>query len=345
MSIYVKELSPSNDDEVIRFLDDLGSNTPSVLGYYYPFYRDMLTEIGIGQAVYFGGYINGELIALLPTFRKEAPPGVIYSSLPYFGPNAGVLCNHLEATADIHETLLQALLHRAKQEDVSICSIYTPFMFDNFDLYDSVMPEAIHVEKFTQYLELNFDTRSKNFGRNLRKARREGVQVCKEITAERIDAFYKIYEQNCTDYDISLKPKKCIELLVDEALIGKHTDIYFAYHEEEMIGGLLMIWSPLTASYYIPCTLSESRTLQAGPLLIDHALQDARTRGIRIWNWESSPARESGVFRFKKKWGSLEGSYRIYVQTFQSREVFQKLGRKGILQHYPNYFVYPFDLL
>jgi hypothetical protein len=172
-----------------------------------------------------------------------------------------------------------------------------------------------------------------------------GVKISKDITPERVETFYAIYERNCKDYDIPLKPKKCVEFLVDKGVRSKHAGIYFAFYEGEMIGGLLVIWSPLTASYYIPCTLANARTLQPGAALIEQAIDDARARGIQIWNWESSSSRESGVYRFKEKWGSVEGSYRISVQTFHPRERFQQLGKDGILRHFPFYFVYPFDLL
>jgi hypothetical protein len=345
VNIHVEQLSSRNEDELISFLNTLGRTTPSILGYHYPFYRDMLVEIGVGQPVYLGARLNGRLVGLLPAFARRSAAGVVCSSLPYFGPNAGVLYSDKEARAEIHTALLQALLSRAEQDKALSCSIYTPLLFDEFDLYDVVMPQAIVVDKFTQYLDLETATWSKKINYDLRKAERLGVEISKEVTPERVETFYTIYQQNCYDHGIPLKPKKCVEFLVDEGILGKHTDIYFAFHRDEMIGGLLIIWSSLTASYYVPCGLASARTLQPGTLLIEQAVQDARARGIRIWNWESSPSRDSGVYRFKKKWGAIEGNYRIYVQTFQPREIFQQLGRDGILRHFPYYFVYPFDLL
>ena len=345
MSICVEELSPRDDQEHIDFLDRLGRTSPSVLGYYYPFYRDMLVEIGVGQPVYLGARRDGELVGLLPAFVRKSALGTVYCSLPYFGPNAGVLCGD-EARAEIHSALLQALLDRARADDALSCAVYTPFMFDEFALYDAVMPEAIVVNKFTQYLDVRITTWDKGtIARNIRKAKKVGVEISLDITPERVETFYTIYERNCKDYGIPLKPRKCVDFLVSARVLGHYTSIYFAFHEGHMIGGLLVIWGPLVASYYIPCVLAEARTLQPGPALIERAIRDAKARGIRFWNWESSPSRESGVYRFKKKWGSVEGTYRIYVQAFRPRELFQRLGVDGILRHFPYFYVYPFDLL
>ena len=112
-----------------------------------------------------------------------------------------------------------------------------------------------------------------------------------------------------------------------------------------MIGGLLIIHSPLTVSYYIPCTRTSARTLQPGALLINRASLDAQAHGIRYWNWEGSPSREDGVYRFKEKWGSVEGAYRIYVKAFRSLEIFRQLGKEHLARQFPFYFVYPFDRL
>jgi hypothetical protein len=345
MRITVKKLERENDEEFVSFLDRLGKTTTSILAYHYPFYRDMLEAIGVGKAIYLGAFGDGSLVGILPTFVRESEVGAVYNSLPYFGPNAGVICQSDEMCAEIHSVLLETLLNFAAQRNTLSCSIYTPFRSDQFALYDSVMPSAIVIDKFTQYLDLATAVWSSEINYDLRKASRMGVQVSTEISPERIDEFFAIYKQNCRDYGIPLKPRRGVDLLLEPNIRDQHSSIYFAIQNGRMIAGLLVLWSPVTASYYIPCTLATARALQPGTFLIDRAVQDARARGIRFWNWESSPSRDSGVYRFKEKWGSAEGSYRIYVQSFYPLEKFQQLGREAIARDFPFYFVYPFDLL
>lgn len=345
MPITVEELTKAHDKEITAFLDGLGAMTPSVLGYHYPFYRDMLVKIGVGQPVYFAARLDGELVGYLPAFSRQSEAGVVYCSLPFFGPNAGVLCSDEPARAEVHQALLRALLDRADRDEALSCSVYTPFMFDEFDLYDEIMPDAVVTEKFTQYLDLTTTAWGSSIRYDLRKADRLGVEVSTELTSERFETFYSIYRQNCEDYGIPLKPRRCLELLVDHQVLGRHTGVYFAHHEGAMIGGLLMIWAPLTASYYVPCLLASARTLQPNTVLIHRAAEDARGRGIRLWNWESSPSRESGVFKFKKKWGGQEGRYRIYTKVFRPQEEFAAMGKDGIAEAFPFYYVYPFDRL
>jgi hypothetical protein len=343
MTLNVEELL-SCDAEIISFLNALSCKTPSVLGYHYPFFREMLAGIELGEPIYLGARQNGKLVGMLPAFSIKSQAGTIYSSLPFFGPNAGVLCNADESQAEIHQALLKALLRHAEQANALSCSIYTPFLFKGFSLYDSLMPEAIVVNRFTQYLALTTTSwRQGALARNLRKAEREGVEIDKRVTPQRLEIFYTIYRQNCIEYDIPQKPRKCVEFLTQSSFIGRYTDIYFAFYRGEMIGGLLVVYSPQTVSYYIPCSITKARTLQPGALLINQALKEAQARDVKYWNWESSPSREDGVYRFKEKWGSSESLYRIYVQAFCSPETFQQLGQDTITSQFPFYFVYPFD--
>jgi len=319
--------------------------SPSVLAYHYPFYRDMLVAIGVGQPVYLGAWLDGHLVGMLPAFYRESAAGVVFSSLPYFGPNAGVLCSAEDLRAGVHAVLLKALLDRANLAGALACSVYTPFLFSEFALYEAAMQDALVVDRATQYLDLSAAPLNKDLSYDLRKASGHGVEVSQEITSEAIDAFYTVYAQNCRDHGIPVKSRRSVEALTGPGCLGRWTDLYLARHEGQLIGGLLVLRSPQTVSYYMPCTRRDARSLQPGTLLADHAMRNARARGVRFWNWESSPSRTSGVYRFKKKWGSLESAYRIYVQPLRPSGTFDQMSAQGIAEHFPDYYVYPFGLL
>ncbi|MBI3711059.1 MAG: GNAT family N-acetyltransferase [Proteobacteria bacterium] len=344
MEMIVEQLRRDQDSELTAFLDTLGAGSVPVLGYHYPYYRDMLEAIGVGEPHYLGARRNGTLIGCLPAFQKKSPAGTVISSLPFFGPNGGVLCAPEQAEA-IHAVLLAAIVEHARGADALSCSIYTPFQLPDFGLYDRALSGWPVVEKFTQYQSLG-DSRDQSVTWSLRKAQRLGVTVSTELTPERLDGFYAIYTQNCRDYGIPLKPRACVDFLTTPEMLRTRTRIYFALHENKVLGGLLMVWSPAVASYYIPCSLSEARNMQPGTMLIDAAMRDAHAAGLRLWNWESSPSRDSGVYKFKKNWGgTIERAYRIYVQSFAGEDRIRTLGRDGIAREFPYFFVWPFDRL
>jgi hypothetical protein len=344
MNLEIVELAAEHDAELSEFLDRLSAASPSVLGYHYPAYRDMLADAGVGTPVYLAARRQGELTAVLPAFMRRAPEGTVFSSLPFFGPNAGVLCGEGPQRDAAHAALLDALLDKARQSGAVSCSVYTPFLGDAFEAYERMQPDAV-VEKFTQYAVIGGDGWNADLRYDLRRAGRLGVTVSADASPERLDALYEIYRQNCADRNIPLKPRACIERLTRPEALGKHAMLYFALHEDKVIGGLLNVCSPATVSYYVPCAADEARTLQPITVLIDRAFQDARAAGRRVWNWESSPSRDCGVYRFKEKWNSRESLYRIYVWCPRGTGPLAELGRERIAAAFPFFFVYPFDRL
>ena len=178
---------------------------------------------------------------------------------------------------------------------------------------------------------------------DIRKSLKSNVLVSTEITQDRIDALYFIYIQNCNDFGIPEKPKTCIEILCNQSSNSKdNVTVYFAELDGVVIGGLIMIWSKSVASYFLPCSLNEHRSLQSNTFLISIAIEEAKKRNIKIWNWESSPSVESGVYSFKQKWGSVNSDYNIYIKPLKEEQFFLDLGKTQIASLFPNYFVYPF---
>jgi len=344
-SVSIRVLNDSDKNTWINFLDQLGKSNPSVLGYYYPFYRDLLTHIGVGEPLYLGAFVNNDLVGLLPGFLKRSDLGITYCSLPFFGPNAGVVCRNDNSTGVIHSKLIAYVIEFMEKYEGSVsASFYTPFLFDNFSYYDSLINNAVVVNKCTQYLDLSKSNSNKKITYDIRKSQKEGVVISEKVTEFKIDTLYALYGQNCEEYQIPIKPKPGVKFLLTEGIKTGKVKVYFAYHKDIMIGGLIMLWGPSTASYYLPCTLNSARHLQPNTLLIDHAINDAKKNGITYWNWESSPSTESGVFAFKKKWGSVQSEYRIYIKNFMDKEKIKKLGSDQIADNFPYFYVYPFNL-
>ena len=341
-------LTSQKDKEINDFHNDSGRNNPTFLGYHYPNYRDMLEKIGIGEPLYIGMQDQQEkLVALLSGFIKTQKEGTVYSSLPFFGPNAGVISKFENPENDkIHKNILSFLLKHLNQYHMISASIYSNF-FDNTDtnFLQEYMQETIVIDKFTNYLPLQNFQLSSSLEYDIRKALKSGVKIRNASDDNDVDAIFEIYIKNCTDYGIPPKPKECLKELVKQGGYLETTKTYIAEYENKIIGALIMIYSPSTASYYLPCSLHEFRSYQPSTLLINHAIQESIKKGILVWNWESSPSKDSGVYKFKKKWGSLDGSYKIFVKAYKPNSFFKQLGKVEIDRLYPNFFVFPFNLL
>ncbi|HOX22443.1 MAG TPA: GNAT family N-acetyltransferase [Elusimicrobiales bacterium] len=345
MALETRRLTESDDAAYVEFLDGLSARNPCVLGYHYPVYRRMLSRIGAGEPFYMGAFENGRLAGILPGFIKRSEVGTAYCSLPYFGPNAGVMVADDE-DGKVHEALLGSVFqYMSSCHDAVSASFYTPFLFDRYRFYDTALPQAEIVEKQTLYLDLQTAQWDKKILYDLRKAQKAGLSISEEITPERIQRFYDIYKGNCAEFGIPLKPFEAVRFLAEEGVGDGQVKCYFAFLNGEMIAGLMMLFSQGVMSYYIPCTLTSARATQPSSTLIDYCVQQSRQMKVRYWNWESSPSKESGVYQFKNKWGSVEKDYRIYVRLFCGKDKLKALGQQKIAESFPYFFVYPFNRL
>ncbi len=347
MNFTVRPLQREDDDALVAFLDELGRKNSSVLGYHFPVYRDMLEHVEVGSAASLGCFQDEILVGYLPAFIKESEEECAFSSMPFFGPNAGVLCDgESEWLEEIHALLLNESLALAVEKNAVSASYYTPFLnSSNEEFYTQHLQDAHVIDKHTTYIELETYEPDSSLRYDLRKAESAGVKIISSRGEEDILALNDIYQKNCTDYGIPPKPIECLRFLINASKEGGNTTTWLATLNDKVVAGLIMIFSPTTASYYLPCSLHEFRTQQPSTLLIHHAMLHARQRGMKHWNWESSPSKESGVYKFKKKWGSLDGSYKIYVKPLRNTDYFRSQGVKGISERFPYFFVFPFNVL
>jgi len=342
-------LQKEDDLEYTSFLEKTGMKSSSVLGYHFPFYRSMLEEIGVGTPMYIGlRDQNDNLVAILPGFIKHGDLGTVYSSLPFFGPNAGILVSpEINQPELVYQHIFNYLFEQLGKFNMLSASIYTPFNHSELlSFYRQFSKPSIVIDKFTSYIKLEHLSVNKKLEYDIRKALKMGVTLRTSIRDEAdIQAIFQIYRKNCEDYGIPVKPRECIQFLLEQSTESKNIGIYLAEYENKIIGALIMIYSPTVASYYLPCSLHEYRSYQPVSFLIHHAFRDAMSRSIKIWNWESSPSKESGVFKFKQKWGSEEGEYKIFVYPYRDQQFFKNTGQQNIEASYPYYFVYPFSLI
>lgn len=341
-------LDQSSENELISFLDELAASNPSVLGYHYPLYLKMLEAIGLGKLhLIVVRDDKGKITAFIPGLLKTNTIGSVYSSMPFFGPNAGVIYdrNHPHKT-QIITSAVEGLFKTLEGVQLISASIYSPFE-DEFskDLYAKLLPDSEVVEKFTSFIRLDELELSSSLLYDLRKAEKSGVVIKAGNFEGCSTLIYEMYKKNCEDYGIPLKPFEAIDYLVKNSSEKATTNTYTAWLNDQMIGALIMVYSPTTASYYLPCSLHEYRSFQPTSLLIKYAMDRSIERGLKFWNWEASPSKESGVFKFKKKWGSLDGTYRIFIKPFQPREFFSELGQTAISSEFPFFFVFPFNRL
>jgi hypothetical protein len=262
-----------------------------------------------------------------------------------------VLCSLSEPDAPFwHKLLLEAAIAEATAARAWSIAFYTPLWFTDFSWYGEVLaPDFLVVEKSTQHVTLSDPPKwPATRARDIRRAKTAGLQVVVSPTSKQAEQFWSLYLQNCSEYGIPPKPHACLEKILKEMWPQGLAQFMVAVDpasDGRIVAGLINLISRRTVSYYLPGYDSSYRAQQPMALLIQYAAADAASRGVTLWNWESSPMKGSGVHFYKAKWGSSESNYRIYVKPLRPLTDYQQLGAPGLTEHFPFFFVYPFNQL
>ena len=289
---------------------------------------------------------NNRIISALPLFIKQSPLGNCINSLPFFGSNGGII----EYNNDLHvKKALIKELHKVAMENkcVSATIITSPFE-NNYALYKNVLEfdrEVIRVGQITTLHEPNtlldsFHYKTRN---SIKKALKSNLKVEVDNSQEAFD--FLISEHIVGMQKIEANAKNAIFFMnvINLCKAGLDYNIYVASQDNNKISALLLFYFNKTVEYFTPVTKEEFRTLQPMSLLICKAMNDAFCNGYKYWNWGGTQTWQTGVYNFKKRWGTKNYNYHYLTKIYDVK--IKKYSRNEIAENYPYFFLLPFDSL
>jgi len=291
---------------------------------------------------------NCEIVGLLPFMKKNGPLGPILNSLAYYGSNGGVIQHVKDDEAKAH--LISEFYKMAAEEKcISATIISNPLEKDSefyhkhtcYDLLDERIGQITHFPD-----EIEPDNLMKIFKnprpRNIRRAMREGIEVVRSQEEESIKFLYKTHVANIESIGGLSKKKDFFDLIPK---IMKKTDwmIYVARLQEQPVAALLVFYFNKTVEYFTPVVLDQYRNTQALSLSIYRAMQDAQASGFKNWNWGGTWLSQTGVYDFKKRWGTTDYPYYYYTRVYD--DSVKRQTKEALLEQYPGFYVLPFSQL
>jgi hypothetical protein len=111
-----------------------------------------------------------------------------------------------------------------------------------------------------------------------------------------------------------------------------------------MVAGGFYVCHARVVDALMPSVSTAHAALGANYLLALHSIRWARASGFRYYNWEPSPP-ASGVYRFKRQWGSRDVSYAYLTRVTGAAESFLRSSADVIASAYRWHFALPFDRL
>jgi hypothetical protein len=313
------------------------------LGYHCPDYQDGMSAI-LGDTCQHLLTLDadGTIIGYMPYREKTTALGTVVNALPFFGPNGLILARD----DAVRTSLLHAFVAAVDRPAVLSAVIYTPFL-ETAPIGDLVKADR-RIERFTQYLHLPDATNWPKKRRGDLKRAAAGGFILRDAKPADAAELYRIYAENCAEAGIPLKPPAYIDLTIALSSAAGGDDGWFrplwlvAEKDGRVVAGLLAMCGGRTMSYTIPLAEATVRADQPVALLIDTAISHARAAGYSYWNFESSPAAEGNVFKYKERWGASMGTYEVLVLYPNGRALAEAIEPADLKRTYPFYFVRPY---
>ena len=109
------------------------------------------------------------------------------------------------------------------------------------------------------------------------------------------------------------------------------------------VAALLLFYHNKTVEYFTPVIKKQYRSTQALSYIIYSAMIEAREKGFLNWNWGGTWSSQSGVYDFKKKWGTKDNHYYYYIKI--SNKELLKSTIEILENEYYGFYTIPYNML
>jgi hypothetical protein len=303
-------------------------------------YRDLLAgELGC-EAEYLVARESGEVRGVLPAMWAGASGARILNSLPYYGSPGGPIASGPRAA----RALIDAWNERASDAGtLAATMVENPFA-------QADAPEPLHEltdRRISQCTVLAgregglTDLISAEARNNVRRAERRNVSV--RLNNDAMADVARIHRETMAALGARPKSESFFRAIQTRLRPGEDFDIWIARVDGQVVAALLVVRFNGVSEYFTSGTRPQYRWHNPHAALVFAALEHEAQKGARVWNWGGTRYGMDGVFHFKRKWGSRQGSYRYFIQV-NDRSLLDGTPDE-LIARYPNFYVLPFHAL
>lgn len=150
--------------------------------------------------------------------------------------------------------------------------------------------------------------------RNIRRARKSGVEVAPAAGEADVDRFYRLYLAAMARNQAAAKYPVSLFLGMYRSLVRSGSaDLLLAHHNGEAIAGVFLVHSRSCTHYFHGGSLTEHLSLRPNDLLFHEAIELAIARGQRYFDFMGSDPADANLIRYKEKWGARAVDLTTYI--------------------------------
>jgi hypothetical protein len=145
-----------------------------------------------------------------------------------------------------------------------------------------------------------------------RNAVRKGLR-CGQVVQRRVDDaawawMQAVHERSISSLGGVPKPRHVFDAL--RRAFGDDARLYVGAVGDKPVSGLVVVRYRNTVEYFTPVVEEQYRDSQALSATIFSVMKALTMEGATLWNWGGTWRSQTGVYRFKSRWGAEDRPYR-----------------------------------
>lgn len=278
-----------------------------------------------------------QISGILPfSYHNSDKFGTAINSLPFFGSHGGPLS--LDPTSQ--KELIIKFKDKIEELNPSFVSlIENPFHPLNDQSVKELGLEIVDY-RIGQFTPLPSDM--KKFHVKTRNAIRKGLKLKLDIkisdNAEDWSWMHAVHERSLKALGGIPKTKAIFKALQDS--FGDDLELWLGYLDGKPITGLVIIRYNEITEYFTPVIEESHKNSQALSALIYKLMEICSKRGSKLWNWGGTWQSQTGVYRFKSRWGAVDKPYRYFNKVCS--KCLYEIPRQSLANEFPYYYLYKF---
>jgi len=182
------------------------------------------------------------------------------------------------------------------------------------------------------------------FGAETSKMEKAGFEIVKSPSLQDFNQWYAVYTKRFEEFKAQPISKTMCSRYLMEARKG-NVDFWMAKRNDVgVIGGIIFAKGKGIIDYNISAFDSKYRELYATTAILNAYLLDCSIHGVRYFNWQSSPGRSSGTYKYKARWGGQEYVHYYLSKALAPIETITAIPLEKLKRELPFCYVLPYSL-
>ena len=308
-------------------------------------WRDVIKKTSTDEPFYFILENNGKIAGVLPTFIYRCDLGNIMVSIPQAGGYGGIAYNEdILNLKKIFKYLLDEMIIKAKEQGCILATISTNPFLNDFKYYKEMFEPNFRLENFIQYIDLNqVINYDRNIKRNIRKAEQHNFEVIHNIEEKDLLFWYEIHKKRLYELGGLPIPYELFYYTYKYMIPANKAKFILLKYNDKIISGCLYLFHKNIMDVFMLSVDSKYMDLHPNSYLTKVSIELAKEIGCKYYNWQSSISKNSGVYQYKARWGSIEGFHYYLTKVLEDITSFKKTDIEIIKEKYKWHYVMPYS--